>query len=644
MKLGTKIILGFIVTNIIYFVLLTTIFLLVKPQQTRTEILTDYILPVVNGANSFSHLVTEQRSTIRAYQASPTKDPKIFDLFLAQNREAIATVETVDNLLLAPEAESLKTPELQVLDQAINDLFEKFTEMSQAVQGRQDGIMKARGEAIAAFDDVTQKIKDALKLESDAFDREVGSGAVETIKSRVRRIEDLNAAFDSVNRSFQSFVRSLLRGDQELFNLSLTQMAESEQQVIKLAASSQVPAIKAGLEKVRKALLEGYEPSLKATMSLIQADAELMVAHETVCQKLVDTVKAHLSYFNDAANNYARGMITAVDELVFAMLAGAVLALVVSLISAVFITRGIINNIDTIVASLSKSSHETELSASRMTESSHVLASGATENAASLEETSAALEELSSMTKRNSDNASEAKALTGQAAEVVGQAEGSMAKVIQAMEEISRSGNEIGKIIKTIDEIAFQTNLLALNAAVEAARAGEAGAGFAVVADEVRNLAIRSADAAKNTAELIAATINNINSGSEMVNVTSEAFKAASAIAGNVGTLVAEVAEASKEQSQGIDQITKAMAEMDKVTQSNAAAAEESAGEATRLARQAKHLLNAVNDVVVLVHGVGASEEAFSENQKQLKLRFKAPASQQRAANKALPMGDNFDD
>jgi methyl-accepting chemotaxis protein len=226
----------------------------------------------------------------------------------------------------------------------------------------------------------------------------------------------------------------------------------------------------------------------------------------------------------------------------------------------------------------------------------------------------------------------------------VNEAEKSMAQVIKAMEDISVSGNEISKIIKTIDEIAFQTNLLALNAAVEAARAGEAGAGFAVVADEVRNLAIRSAEAAKNTADLIAETIANINSGSEMVNSTSEAFKIVENHAIKVAGLISEVAEASREQSQGISQITTAMSEMDKVTQSNAASSEESASAAGQLSLQAGNLLNAVSDMKALTQGAEARNGRNGGG-------FKAgPANEPReqrkgpsGSGKALPLGDGFD-
>lgn len=162
-----------------------------------------------------------------------------------------------------------------------------------------------------------------------------------------------------------------------------------------------------------------------------------------------------------------------------------------------------------------------------------------------------------------------------EANQVVGEANESMNALTGSMEEIFKASEEASKIIKTIDEIAFQTNLLALNAAVEAARAGGAGAGFAVVADEVRNLAMRVADAAKNTATMIEETVKKVEGGSEFVTQTNAAFGKVADSAANVGELVAEIAAASKEQAQGIDQVNHAVAEMDKVVQQNAARTEE---------------------------------------------------------------------
>ncbi|MGL4209829.1 MAG: methyl-accepting chemotaxis protein, partial [Candidatus Adiutrix sp.] len=255
------------------------------------------------------------------------------------------------------------------------------------------------------------------------------------------------------------------------------------------------------------------------------------------------------------------------------------------------------------IAHISHESQGVEDISDNMTQTSNVLAEGASENAANLEETSAALDELASMTMRNAENSSEAHHLIDKATVAVDQANGSMVKVITAMDEISVSGGEIGKIIKTIDEIAFQTNLLALNAAVEAARAGEAGAGFAVVADEVRNLAIRSADAAKSTADLIAATIKNISSGSEMVGVTASNFKVVKDHTSKVESLMGEVAAASKEQSLGLEQINKAMREIDLVTQNTAASAEKSSASSESLSNQAENLIRAISGLNRLVHG-----------------------------------------
>ena len=174
------------------------------------------------------------------------------------------------------------------------------------------------------------------------------------------------------------------------------------------------------------------------------------------------------------------------------------------------------------------------------------------------------------------------------------------------MGEISHASEETSKIIKTIDEIAFQTNLLALNAAVEAARAGEAGAGFAVVADEVRNLAMRAAEAAKNTADLIEGSVKKIKEGSELVEKTNTAFEEVTKSSAKVGQLVGEIAAASSEQAQGIDQVNKAIGEMDKVTQQNAANAEESASASEEMNAQAAQLKDIAAQLLAAIGGDGA--------------------------------------
>ncbi|MDR2368731.1 MAG: methyl-accepting chemotaxis protein [Deltaproteobacteria bacterium] len=207
------------------------------------------------------------------------------------------------------------------------------------------------------------------------------------------------------------------------------------------------------------------------------------------------------------------------------------------------------------------------------------------------------------MATRNSETATQALALIDSASESVIHSREAMDKVIVAMGQIADSGNEIGKIIKTIDEIAFQTNLLALNAAVEAARAGEAGAGFAVVADEVRNLAIRSAEAAKNTADLIDKTIQNIGAGTGMVKRTFDTFCVLVGDVARVSEIVSGVTAASSDQAQGITQLTMAIAEMDRVNQTNASVSRETASVALSLTREAQSLDGYSRLLMELVNG-----------------------------------------
>jgi methyl-accepting chemotaxis protein len=319
-----------------------------------------------------------------------------------------------------------------------------------------------------------------------------------------------------------------------------------------------------------------------------------------VVAKNVEDVKLSIKAVQDdlgpklqASNNSSVMLITIIG--ILALLMGAFLAYI--------ITRGITGPLNRIITGLDDGADQVASASSQVSAASQSLAEGSSEQAASLEETSASLEEISSMTKQNADHSNEADKLMKEANRDVSEANGSMNELTQSMGEISSASEETSKIIKTIDEITFQTNLLALNAAVEAARAGEAGAGFAVVADEVRNLAMRAADAAKNTAELIEGTVKKVSDGSELVAKTNEDFNRVATNAGQVGELVGEIAAASNEQSQGIDQVNTAVAEMDKVVQQNASTAEESASASEEMNAQAEQMKAMVNELVVLVGG-----------------------------------------
>ncbi|KAF0123319.1 MAG: methyl-accepting chemotaxis protein [bacterium] len=273
----------------------------------------------------------------------------------------------------------------------------------------------------------------------------------------------------------------------------------------------------------------------------------------------------------------------------------------------IFVGRSMFIPVNNVIESLINMSGRLITSSGQISDASQHLAEGSSGQASSLEETSASVEELSSMTRQNADNANHANALMNETKQIVSRANDSMKNLTKSMEDISIASEETSKIIKTIDEIAFQTNLLALNAAVEAARAGEAGAGFAVVAEEVRNLAMRSAEAAKNTSGLIEGTVKKIKEGSELVIKTNHEFSEVTKSTGKIGELVSEIAAASQEQAHGIGQINNAVTEMDKIIQQTAANAEESASSAGELIGQAEELRSNISNLtdVLGINGNG---------------------------------------
>ena len=320
-------------------------------------------------------------------------------------------------------------------------------------------------------------------------------------------------------------------------------------------------------------------------------------------------------------------------------LGGTALALALS----VAVSRSISRRLNLITQTLKTASEQTASGSQQVAATSQSLAQGASEQAAALEETTSSLEEMSSMTKKNADTAQQAASIAGEAQKAAEKGNAAMGKMSAAINDIQKSASETAKIIKVIDEIAFQTNLLALNAAVEAARAGEAGKGFAVVAEEVRNLAMRSAEAAKNTASMIEESVNNAKNGVNIATEVGKNLEEITTAASKVNGLVAEIAAASKEQSQGISQVNTAVGQMDKVTQSNAASAEESAAASEELSSQAVQMKSMVDELTALVNGAlkgGAAVAAPPRHLAEVHTggKSKAPAAKARSAAHEIPL------
>lgn len=300
----------------------------------------------------------------------------------------------------------------------------------------------------------------------------------------------------------------------------------------------------------------------------------------------------------------------AAGRMVLACVTGLSVTLLAAVAVAYVVTRGITRPIDRIVSGLTESAAQVASAASQMASTAQTLAQGAGDQASSLEETSSALEEMTATTRTNADSSGQANALAAQARDAANSGEKAMGRLHAVMNGINESSDEVSKIIRVIEEIAFQTNLLALNAAVEAARAGEHGKGFAVVAEEVRSLAMRAAQAAKQTTGLIENSVRRARDGAQVSEQVSGALTTIVSDVSRVTDLIDGIARATREQSQGAEEISTAVHQVDKITQQNAAAAEESASAAQEVAAQIAMVGSMIGDLNALVWGRSKADAA----------------------------------
>ncbi len=364
-------------------------------------------------------------------------------------------------------------------------------------------------------------------------------------------------------------------------------------------------------------------------------------------QQRADLFKEMLDLRKESGDEEARAAISRGESARFWAILILVLAVGLGTALVVFIVRGINTVLTRAVTELSEGAEQVSSAAGQVSGSSQSLAQGASEQAAALQQTSASGEELASMTRKNAENSQQAATVMTTVSARVTDANHTLAVMVKSMEEIGESSNKISRIIKVIDEIAFQTNILALNAAVEAARAGEAGMGFAVVAEEVRNLAQRSAQAAKDTALLIEDSIQKSGEGSRRLTEVAGSIQAITEGATQVRTLVDEVDASSREQAKGIGQISKAIVQMDSVTQQTAANAEESASASEELNAQSQALMAVVEQLRTLVgaesnHAAVARRPNSGRRPKAVKPAApRPPALVPVSAGRSIPLDDS---
>jgi methyl-accepting chemotaxis protein len=398
----------------------------------------------------------------------------------------------------------------------------------------------------------------------------------------------------------------VIRGGQEY----LDQVSRSFQAIKDLAATGRraMPdqVSQASFDRTLEAL-GLYEAAFNRYVSTRQQDRNNSPDQKRLLDQadkdMVNGARALLTEIETALNNQKVNIQSRVATAGTLIGCSAAVAILLGLLVSLLLVKSLIRTLKGIISNLEDGSEQVAAASLQVSSASNSLAAGSSQQAASLEETTSSLEELAALVQQNSMNAGECNQLVHQTQEKTKEVHKSIKTTKEFMETISSSGESVKKIIKSIDEIAFQTNLLALNAAVEAARAGQAGAGFAVVADEVRGLALRAAEAAKTTDSLIGETARQIELGSVHIQETLAKFYEMGDSAKKVNSLMAEIADASKEQAQGIEHLNQSVQEIDRVVQQNAANAEESASAATQLQGQAERLRDIVGEVNSLVGG-----------------------------------------
>lgn len=601
---GQKIVAGFLGVILVFGIVSGVSIYQLKGVEERAQILANEYAKEAEVANKVERAVLEMMLEVQAY--SYTYNSKFAD------KAADILSHLVDNIAaaksLAKEANNLDKLGGAADTAASNaedyrKLFNNHQILVQNYKTAQEDLIKSGTE-------FEKNLATYINLQSEALNSELAKGE-ESSKdesiSLAKRTQLSNRAINDGSTIRLATWKAQALRDPKVIKDVMPVFDELDRSLNTLKSLSKLEKDIAAIDIVQRAA-NNYKKSIDM---LVNSFNEMLINDEQRGNAATNVQKVSAEITNLAIQDTvtkAKEAEEAVKSTITLTMIVVAVGVILGIGLALKISSGIRKNLKKLSDNLSTVSNQITSAAAHQSREGQNIAQGAVEQASALEETSASLEELLSMTQQNTDSTRVAEEKANNANKVARDGKEAISRLAQAIEQIKTSASETATIISAIDDIAFQTNLLALNAAVEAARAGDSGKGFAVVAEEVRSLAQRSADAARNTGELIKVSQKHAENGVSVAAEVTGILETIAKEADNVSTLITTIYAATKEQHAGIGQISTAVTQMDKVTQGAAASAEESAAASEELAAQAKELDDSVRFLQAMV--IGSSNRA----------------------------------